>query len=286
MRLDNYLNEWKIIKDYAGRGISNIYKGKGIIIFYYLYEPIFKGLIWTKPNGDTYLNNKKMGIINYPNKDVSHKKQLADFYTELGFGKFMTGNMRDDVETMNEMNVRGRIVGSEIHIYRYEQQGGIGEKRKYEKLIDKAINAIYKYIPEDYEISEKYFGSATLSHAFSDKFGGYTEVFANPSKSEMDKLGRQIRFYADLKKKIFYAFKLYAFHMDVWNEIIAPQTEDRRKYNHGTLFFGVAEKVNGKWEYKSSDECGDPDDFDVEKMKWIEKYINLERWIEKDTVKY
>ena len=276
MRLIQYINEWKVVNDYAGRSIMMTNKG-GVIIWYYMIDPVSKGLIWTKPNGDTFLNNKKIGIINYPNEKVTHKRQLADFYTELGFGKFMSGDLRDNVESLCEMNIRGRIIRDKIYVYRYEQQGGIGEKRKYDKLADRAVNAIYKYIPEE-DIHEGFFGSADFRKSNRFGFGGYTEVFKNPSKSEMIKLGKQIRFSADLKNKVFYVFKLWAFHSDVWEKIIVKETNDKRKYNNTTLLFGVAEIENGEWRMGSSDEC-DPDDYDYEKIKWIEEYIDIKSWM-------
>ena len=152
MRLITYLNqllyEWKVEKKYAGRGVG-LESHTGVIMWYNMIKPINKGLIWTLPNGDTYLDDKKIGNINYPNKKLTHKKQLSEFYTKLGFGKKMSGNLRQDVEDMNEANIRGRIVGKTIYVYSYSPYDPM-EAKRHDNLINNAINAIYEYIPEDY----------------------------------------------------------------------------------------------------------------------------------------
>lgn len=118
------------------------YKGKAIV-WYYMMDPVKKGLIWTTPSGDTYLNDKKIGNINYPNEKLTHKKQLVEFYDLLGFGKLMSGDLRKDVEDMNEMNVRGRIIDDEINVYSYEDSGGKMNRKRYEALKEKAIDAFF-----------------------------------------------------------------------------------------------------------------------------------------------
>lgn len=102
-------------------------------------KPSFKGLIWTTSDGTTYLNNKKITKIKYPINKMTHKKQLAELYDELDIEKHMDGEMRDNVERLNEANPRGRIVDNTIYVYEFNNK----------KMIDKAIDAVYRYIPED-----------------------------------------------------------------------------------------------------------------------------------------
>ena len=148
MRLKQYIDEWKVISGYSGWDIGKIYEGD-VILWYYMAKPENKGLLWTITNGDTFLNNKKIGNINYPNEKLTHKKQISTFYNQLGLNKSMSGNLRQDIDELYDMNVRGRIIRNEIHAYKYHQQEGIFNQKAYKKLIDKAINMIYKYIDED-----------------------------------------------------------------------------------------------------------------------------------------
>ena len=149
-KIDEYLlKEWKIVKGYAGRDITQVFKEKAIV-WYHMVEPIMKGLIWTLPNGDTFLNKKKLGNINFPNEKLSHKKVLSEFYQKLEFGKHMSGKLRKDVEKMNEMNIRGRIIKKEIHVYSFNTQSGPFAEKRYDNRVKKAIFSIERNIPEDY----------------------------------------------------------------------------------------------------------------------------------------
>ena len=130
-------------------------------------------------------------------------------------------------------------------------------------------------------LSEKYLGSGMIG-SIGKNFGGYTEVFVNPTKSEMNNIGgKQLRFFADTKKKKLYVFKLECYHMDAWEEIIQKETGDRRDYNDITLLFGVIEKIKGKWHMITSDEC-EADEWEPEDIKWAEKYIDFSPWYSVD----
>lgn len=139
MRLEIYLKEWKIERQYAGRGILKSTKSDKIIVWYYMKSPSFKGLIWTTADGTTYLNDKKITKINYPIHKMTHKKQLAELYDELDIEKYMDGEKRDNIERLNEANPRGRIIDNTIYVYEFNNK----------RMIDKAIDAIYRYIPEE-----------------------------------------------------------------------------------------------------------------------------------------
>lgn len=139
MRLKKYINEWRVEQQYAGRGLLKSTKLNKAIVWYYMIFPSFKGLIWTTSDGTTYINDKKIKKINYPIEKMTHKKQLAELYNELKIGDNMDGDLRSDVENLNEANPRGRIVDNVIYVYEFEKK----------RLNDKAINAIYRYIPEE-----------------------------------------------------------------------------------------------------------------------------------------
>ena len=149
MKLRKYMmmNEWKIHKQYAGRSLAE--PGK-TILWMYLTIPEFKGLIYTYPDGSTFLNNKKLGTtIKADNPNATHKRQLADFFKQLGLDKYVTnGDKRNFIENMYEQNVRGRIIGKNVYVYSSSYVGIEG--KKYAKMIDKAIDYIYDYVDEDY----------------------------------------------------------------------------------------------------------------------------------------
>lgn len=151
MRFQNYLDvqyltEWKVQKQYAGRSLAQ--PGK-TILWMYMTVPEFKGLLYTYPDGTTYLRDKKLGVtIKADDPKATHKRQLADFYNQLGLNKHDDGDKREFIEDMYEQNVRGRIIGDKIYVYS-DSYIGI-EGKKYAKMVDKAVDAIYDYIDEDY----------------------------------------------------------------------------------------------------------------------------------------
>lgn len=149
MRLFKYLKEWKTIRDYAGRGILVSPEAKHFVIWYYLVDPVEKGLIWTIHTGETFLNNKKLGKVS-AGKRITHKQVLAKFYKKLGFGELMSGNLRDDVENILEMNPRGRLLGFENYVYDFYMSGMNVDKTEYERRVNNALKACTKYIPDDY----------------------------------------------------------------------------------------------------------------------------------------
>jgi len=145
------VEEWFLVTGYAGRAIA---RANETIVWYYMHTPISGGLIWTLPNGATYQGRKKIGNIGFSTADpkATHKKILATFYKKIGFGEYMSGNLRDDVEKILEMNPRGRILDDEIHMYTSEHfaDGPIAMKR-WRFMEKKAIKAINIYIPEDWK---------------------------------------------------------------------------------------------------------------------------------------
>ena len=151
MRLRNYLSvqyltEWKVSKQYAGRSLAE--PGK-TILWMYITEPEFKGLIFTYPDGTTYLRDKKLGkTIKADDPKATHKRQLADFFNKLGLDEYADGDKRGFIENMYEKNVRGRIIGDQIYVYSSSYVGIEG--KKYKRMIDRAIDAIYDYVEENY----------------------------------------------------------------------------------------------------------------------------------------
>jgi len=151
MRLRNYLSvqyltEWKVSKQYAGRSLAE--PGK-TILWMYITEPEFKSLIFTYPDGTTYLKDNKLGkTIKADDPKATHKRQLADFFNKLGLDEYADGDKRGFIENMYEKNVRGRIIGDQIYVYSSSYVGIEG--KKYKRMIDRAIDAIYDYVEENY----------------------------------------------------------------------------------------------------------------------------------------
>lgn len=142
----SYLTEWKVHKQYAGRNLAE--PGK-TILWMYLTIPTFQGLIHTLPDGTTYLRDKKLGkTIKADHPKATHKRQLSDFFTQLGLDKYDDGDKRGFIEDMYEQNVRGRIIGDKIYVYSSNYVGIEG--KKYDRMINKAIDSIYDYVKEDY----------------------------------------------------------------------------------------------------------------------------------------
>jgi len=139
MKFQQYLNEWKVHKQYAGRSLVEPNK---TILWQYLPS----GLLYTLPNGTTYLNNKKIGtMIRSDDPKATHKKQLASFYEKLGF---TNKDKRRHIEDIYETFIRGRIIEKDIYVYSI---GHVGmEEKRYDKMVDKAIDMIYRHIDEDY----------------------------------------------------------------------------------------------------------------------------------------
>ena len=151
MRFNNYLEmqylkEWKVSKQYAGRSLA---KRNQTILWMYITEPEFQGLVYTYPDGTTYLKDKKLGkTIKADDPKATHKRQLSDFFKQLNFDKYAKGDKRNFIEDIYEKNVRGRIIGDKIYVY---SSGYVGiEGKRYGKMVDKAIDAIYDYVKEDY----------------------------------------------------------------------------------------------------------------------------------------
>jgi hypothetical protein len=153
MRFQNYLEvqyltEWKVHKQYAGRSLAE--PGK-TILWMYVTIPEFKGLIYTYPDGSTFLNDKRLGrTIKADDPKATHKRQLADFFNKLGLDKHLDpdDNKRSFIEDIYEQNVRGRIIGNDVYVYSSSYVGIEG--KKYKKMVDKAIDYLYDYIDEDY----------------------------------------------------------------------------------------------------------------------------------------
>jgi len=136
------LLEW-IIKTgiYAGRGLVKSVVSDDIIIWYYMKIPKKIGLIWTKADGDTYLNDNYLGKfpIRGPFNKLTHRVILQYFQSKLG--------IEFDEERLLEhpMNARGRIIKDYIYVYDEETS----------KSVNAAITAIRNYIPEDWWLSDQ-----------------------------------------------------------------------------------------------------------------------------------
>jgi 8-oxo-dGTP pyrophosphatase MutT (NUDIX family) len=130
-----FMNEWKVHKQYSGRDM--IVPNKTVL---WQYIPS-KGLLHTYHDGTTFLDGREIGdMVSSSDSKATHKKQLASFYSKLGFTE---PNMRQWIENNYESFVRGRIVGNDLYVY---SSGYVGiEAKKYDKMVDRAIDAIYDY---------------------------------------------------------------------------------------------------------------------------------------------
>ena len=139
---DNYvfMNEWKVHQSYSGR---DLIKPNETVLWQYIPS---EGLLYTYPNGDTYLDNKKLGrMLRSDDGQATHKKQLATFYNKLGFKE--SSNVRQHIESIYETHPRGRIIGNDIYVYSSSMVGM--DAKRFNKLVDRAIDAIYDYVDED-----------------------------------------------------------------------------------------------------------------------------------------
>ena len=138
MNFYDYLNEYSIKYGYAGRDVvGDIVPGApSSIIWMYITDPKL-GLIWSDVKGNVYKYDKKIAKIEDYGAHITHKNLMAAAYNKLG----LVGDLRKDVDTItdNDLNPRGRIIMDKIYIYT-----GFDKK-----LNDKAIKAIYDYVPED-----------------------------------------------------------------------------------------------------------------------------------------
>ncbi|MFW6129864.1 MAG: hypothetical protein ACOC56_01695, partial [Atribacterota bacterium] len=130
---------YQIKYDYAGRGVA---KPGQTILWSYITKPKYLGLFWVDKDGNVFIGDEKIHKIEeYRDSRLTHNKLMAMCYNKLRIDKKFAN--KDDliyfckkVCEEEPMNVRGRIVNDDIFIYRGSNQ----------KIVDKAIDAIYKYI--------------------------------------------------------------------------------------------------------------------------------------------
>jgi hypothetical protein len=75
------------------------------------------------------------------------------------------------------------------------------------------------------------------------------DLFKNPTRSDFKELGKVIRFTANFKTKIIYAWRYSdAFHVD-----ISKALKIKHKFDDPNLLTGIAEWSGGKWKFTTSD---------------------------------
>jgi len=129
-------------------------------------------------------------------------------------------------------------------------------------------------------LTEKWFTTGKTDIWNSKKFKPL-EIFINPSKGELNKISKHVRFMADDKTKKVYAWDgTIGLHSDVWNNILKKRLKDRRKYDDKT--FLRAAYANGEFDPDNMDFGGnDADHQDLDEefynngdyWRWVEKYI-------------
>jgi len=222
------INEWKVNKSYSGRSMI---KPNSTILWQYIPS---KGLVYTLPDGTTYVNNKKIGkMVRSDDPKATHKKQLASFYSELGF---KDKDKRQYIEDIYETFVRGRIVDKNIYVYSSDYVGI--EAKKYNRTVDKTIDMIYKYVDEDYNINEKYYKRF-------ENFGESFEIFKNPSLKELRELAKadsikKVRFFADNNTKTTWVWPWNGKnHIGMLKQNLSNVI--KKDYNDPTLFSGISD---------------------------------------------
>lgn len=85
---------------------------------------------------------------------------------------------------------------------------------------------------------------------------GSTEVFVDPSRSELKSMGYTLRFFAHHPSKQVWVWNgELALHYDVWTQIDSP-IQFSKIYNgqsYGNTLAGTAEKSGGRYEMIASD---------------------------------
>jgi len=145
MRLLNYLlEEWKF-KDpsYAGRSISksNTDSDK-LVVWIYLTNPKSIGLVYTLPNGKTFLDGKQIGTFQTTDlTKATHRVILEHFKSVLGIDF--------DIRDYYEENIRGRIIKDEFYVYDYDTTYKM-TKNVYQKNTGKIFEMFKKYLTQDW----------------------------------------------------------------------------------------------------------------------------------------
>jgi len=113
-----YLTEWKVPEKYVDQHLTEPDK---TILWTYLTVPESKGLLFTYPDGTTYLNENKLIGSTVKTSDVksTHKRILSDFFTQLEIDEYITNtdDKRKFIEDICEQNVRGKIIGDKVFVY-------------------------------------------------------------------------------------------------------------------------------------------------------------------------
>ena len=128
---------------------------------------------------------------------------------------------------------------------------------------------------------------------FKDRFGGSTEIFVDPSKSEFREVSKDknVRFFAYNKTKKFYIWHPEILHIDVVSDYIDISDwggiTEETYFIKGQTLQGVARMIGGKWQLYNSDVINSIiqkdiltfDDFiDIleNKWKWVKRYISFD----------
>lgn len=144
MRLEKYLlEEWKLNKGYAGRSISKSIDNKDLLIVWiYLLKPKYIGLLYTLPNGKTFLDGKYIGSFNTSNlSTATHRIILNNFKNILKIDY----NIDDNYEN----NIRGRIIKDDFYVYDYDKDYGI-TRPIYNKTVDFIYKSFKKYLDDNW----------------------------------------------------------------------------------------------------------------------------------------
>jgi hypothetical protein len=103
----------------------------------------------------------------------------------------------------------------------------------------------------------------------------YIEIWRNPSKKEIRKIAKHVRFIGDLKTKKVYAWNGLYLHEHVWNSILKEKLKDNREWWDDTLF--KAESINGRIASGYKRDIRGKNEY-----RWLEKYFtNVIKYIDR-----
>ena len=108
----------------------------------YLTNPKSIGLVYTLPNGKTFLDGKQIGTFQTTDlTKATHRVILEHFKSVLGIDF--------DIRDYYEENIRGRIIKDEFYVYDYDTTYKM-TKNVYQKNTGKIFEMFKKYLTQDW----------------------------------------------------------------------------------------------------------------------------------------
>jgi hypothetical protein len=273
--IDEIKNQWHLKEEYVGR-ITGSHWGTGRSVAGEIFEnPSVKEI---KSIPDT---NYVRFIINFTTKKLYVWTSSIVHYevAELLYNSKLipTEDLRTDAFWNTCFAGVGDLQGSKIEysgISDYGYHIDPGEmKYLWNNTDDKWLNKWFTapfvktaIIKEHFDLKEEYVGSVDTAAVGSLSFGGFTEIFKNPTPKEIKSIDAHtserykgmVRFIADYTQKCVFVFKCNMFHLTIHKYL---EKIDELKYssnlndaiNRDFIWGSAKVKSNGKMEYDYSD---------------------------------